>query len=131
MLTYKKTYLNPYEQAKENLQNDELYKELGGNETWTRYAKSGSLDTLLGTINEANSKMSIGAIRDLPNWSMYDSEHKLQQLAVSLFSDNEKKKDREEITYDAEGNAQRHIVSMTDREYYQKGGNSRRRTGGI
>lgn len=121
MLTYKKTYLNPYEQAKENLQNDELYKELGGNETWTRYAKSGSLDTLLGTINEANSKMSISAVRDLPNWSMYDSEHKLQQLAVSLFSDNEKKKDREEITYDAEGNAQRHIISMTDREYYQKG----------
>lgn len=120
MLTYKKTYLNPYEQAKENLQNDELYKELGGNETWTRYAKSGSLNTLLGTINEAKSTMSIDDIHKLPNWNDYNSEQRLQQLAVSMFTDNEKVKEWDEISYDELGNPQNVKVSMTERQYYQK-----------
>lgn len=119
MLTYTQ-YENPYGVAKAKLQNDELYKELGGNDTWTQYSKTGSLDTLLGTINAANEKMSISAIRNLPNWDVYDTEHKMQQLAVSLFLDDEKKKDYEETVYDEQGNPQKHNVLMTEKEYYQK-----------
>lgn len=119
MLTYTQ-YENPYGVAKAKLQNDELYKELGGNDTWTQYSKTGSLDTLLGTINTANEKMSISAIRNLPNWDVYDTEHKMQQLAVSLFLDDEKKKDYEETVYDEAGNPQKHNVQMTEKEYYQK-----------
>lgn len=119
MLTYTQ-YENPYGLAKAKLQNDELYKELGGNDTWTQYSKTGSLDTLLGTINAANEKMSISAIRNLPNWDVYDTEHKMQQLAVSLFLDDEKKKDYEETIYDEQGNPQKHNVLMTEKEYHQK-----------
>lgn len=119
MLTYTQ-YENPYGLAKAKLQNDELYKELGGNDTWTQYSKTGSLDTLLGTINAANEKMSISAIKNLPNWDVYDAEHKMQQLAVSLFLDDEKKKDFEETVYDEQGNPQRHNIQMTEKEYYQK-----------
>lgn len=119
MLTYTQ-YENPYGVAKAKLQNDELYKELGGNDTWTQYSKTGSLDTLLGTINAANEKMSISAIRNLPNWDVYDTEHKMQQLAVSLFLDDEKKKDYEETVYDEQGNPQKHNVLMTEKEYHQK-----------
>lgn len=119
MLTYTQ-YENPYGVAKAKLQNDELYKELGGNDTWTQYSKTGSLDTLLGTINTANEKMSISAIRNLPNWDVYDTEHKMQQLAVSLFLDDEKKKDYEETVYDEQGNPQKHNIQMTEKEYYQK-----------
>lgn len=119
MLTYTQ-YENPYGLAKAKLQNDELYKELGGNDTWTQYSKTGSLDTLLGTINAANEKMSISAIKNLPNWDVYDTEHKMQQLAVSLFLDDEKKKDYEETVYDDQGNPQRHNIQMTEKEYYQK-----------
>lgn len=120
MLTYTQ-YENPYGLAKAKLQNDELYKELGGNDTWTQYSKTGSLDTLLGTIEEAKNKYSLDDIRKLPNWNLYDAEHKIQQLGVSLFLDNEKKQDRTYTEYDDLGNPQTKTVSMTDKEWYQRG----------
>lgn len=120
MLTYTQ-YENPYGVAKAKLQNDELYNELGGNDTWTQYSKTGSLDTLLGTIEEAKNKYSLDDIRKLPNWNLYDAEHKIQQLGVSLFLDNEKKQDRTYTEYDDLGNPQTKTVSMTDKEWYQRG----------
>lgn len=119
-MKYTSSFSNPYEEARATLQNDELYNELGGDKTWSSYANTGSLDTLVGTINAAKSKMSIEDIHNLPNWEYYSPDKKMEQLAVSMFTDNEKVKDWDVTKYDEQGNPQHTKESMTEREYYQK-----------
>ena len=119
-MKYTSSFSNPYEEARATLQNDELYNELGGDKTWSSYANKGSLDTLVGTINAAKSKMSIEDIHNLPNWEYYSPDKKMEQLAVSMFTDNEKVKDWDVTKYDEQGNPQHTKESMTEREYYQK-----------
>ena len=119
-MKYTSSFSNPYEEARATLQNDELYNELGGDKTWSSYANKGSLDTLVGTINAAKSKMSIEDIHNLPNWEYYSPDKKMEQLAVSMFTDNEKVKDWNVTKYDEQGNPQHTKESMTEREYYQK-----------
>lgn len=119
-MKYTSSFSNPYEEARATLQGDELYNELGGDKTWSSYANKGSLDTLVGTINAAKSKMSIEDIHNLPNWEYYSPDKKMEQLAVSMFTDNEKVKDWDVTKYDEQGNPQHTKESMTEREYYQK-----------
>lgn len=119
-MKYTSSFSNPYEEARATLQNDELYNELGGDKTWSSYANKGSLDTLVGTINAAKSKMSIEDIHNLPNWEYYSPDKKMEQLAVSMFTDNEKVKDWDVTKYDEQGNPQHTKESMTERQYYQK-----------
>lgn len=119
-MKYTSSFSNPYEEARATLQNDELYNELGGDKTWSSYASKGSLDTLVGTINAAKSKMSIEDIHNLPNWEYYSPDKKMEQLAVSMFTDNEKVKDWDVTKYDEQGNPQHTKESMTERQYYQK-----------
>lgn len=119
-MKYTSSFSNPYEEARATLQNDELYNELGGDKTWSSYANKGSLDTLVGTINAAKSKMSIEDIHNLPNWEYYSPDKKMEQLVVSMFTDNEKVKDWDVTKYDEQGNPQHTKESMTEREYYQK-----------
>ena len=119
-MKYTSSFSNPYEEARATLQGDELYNELGGDKTWSSYANKGSLDTLVGTINAAKSKMSIEDIHNLPNWEYYTPDKKMEQLAVSMFTDNEKVKDWDVTKYDEQGNPQHTKESMTEREYYQK-----------
>lgn len=119
-MKYTSSFSNPYEEARATLQNDELYNELGGDKTWSSYANKGSLDTLVGTINAAKSKMSIEDIHNLPNWEYYSSDKKMEQLVVSMFTDNEKVKDWDVTKYDEQGNPQHTKESMTERAYYQK-----------
>lgn len=119
-MKYTSSFSNPYEEARATLQNDELYNELGGDKTWSSYANKDSLDTLVGTINAAKSKMSIEDIHNLPNWEYYSPDKKMEQLAVSMFTDNEKVKDWDVTKYDEQGNPQHTKESMTEREYYQK-----------
>lgn len=119
-IKYTSSFSNPYEEARATLQNDELYNELGGDKTWSSYANKGSLDTLVGTINAAKSKMSIEDIHNLPNWEYYSPDKKMEQLAVSMFTDNEKVKDWDVTKYDEQGNPQHTKESMTERQYYQK-----------
>lgn len=119
-MKYTSSFSNPYEEARATLQNDELYNELGGDKTWSSYASKGSLDTLVGTINAAKSKMSIEDIHNLPNWEYYSPDRKMEQLAVSMFTDNEKVKDWDVTKYDEQGNPQHTKESMTERQYYQK-----------
>lgn len=119
-MKYTSSFSNPYEEARATLQGDELYNELGGDKTWSSYANKGSLDTLVGTINAAKSKMSIEDIHNLPNWEYYSPDKKMEQLAVSMFTDNEKVKDWDVTKYDEQGNPQYTKESMTEREYYQK-----------
>lgn len=119
-MKYVSGFSNPYEEARATLQGDELYNELGGDKTWSSYANNGSLDTLVGTINAAKSKMSIEDIHNLPNWEYYSPDKKMEQLAVSMFTDNEKVKDWDITKYDEQGNPQHTKESMTEREYYQK-----------
>lgn len=119
-MKYTSSFSNPYEEARATLQNDELYNELGGDKTWSSYANKGSLNTLVGTINAAKSKMSIEDIHNLPNWEYYSPDKKMEQLAVSMFTDNEKVKDWDVTKYDEQGNPQHTKESMTERQYYQK-----------
>lgn len=119
-MKYTSSFSNPYEEARTTLQNDELYNELGGDKTWSSYANKGSLDTLVGTINAAKSKMSIEDIHNLPNWEYYSPDKKMEQLVVSMFTDNEKVKDWDVTKYDEQGNPQHTKESMTERAYYQK-----------
>lgn len=119
-MKYTSSFSNPYEEARATLQNDELYNELGGDKTWSSYANKGSLDTLVGTINAVKSKMSIEDIHNLPNWEYYSPDKKMEQLVVSMFTDNEKVKDWDVTKYDEQGNPQHTKESMTEREYYQK-----------
>lgn len=119
-MKYTSSFSNPYEEARATLQNDELYNELGGDKTWSSYANKGSLDTLVGTINAAKSKMSIEDIHNLPNWEYYSPDKKMEQLAVLMFTDNEKVKDWDVTKYDEQGNPQHTKESMTERQYYQK-----------
>lgn len=117
---YQGNFLNPYERAHATYKNTPLYNELGGDDTWSKYAKNGQLNNLVAVLSDAEKLGGIENFTKNYNTKYLDSDMKMTAAANELYGDREKLNKYTESYYDDVGVLQNREVEMSEYEWNKK-----------
>ena len=118
-LNFTGTYLNPYEAARNQYSGTPLYKELGGDEAWSKMSKEGQLNSFISVLHDGKNLSPIKLEEDY-GISYLKNDEKFTAVANELYGDRETMNTYDETTYDAQGNAQVTPVQMSEYDWNKK-----------
>lgn len=117
---YQGNYLNPYERARVTYKGTPLYNELGGDDTWAKYARNGQLNNLVAVLSDADKLGGIQNFANEYNTKYLDADMKMTAAANELYGDREKLNKYTESYYDDLGVLQNREVEMSEYEWNKK-----------
>lgn len=117
---YQGNYLNPYERARVTYKGTPLYNELGGDDTWAKYARNGQLNNLVAVLSDADKLGGIQNFANEYNTKYLDADMKMTAAANELYGDREKLNKYTESYYDDVGVLQNREVEMSEYEWNKK-----------
>lgn len=118
-LNFSGNYLNPYEAARNQYSGTPLYKELGGDEAWSKMSKEGQLNSFISVLHDGKNLSPIKLEEDY-GISYLKNDEKFTAVANELYGDRETMNTYDETTYDAQGNAQVTPVQMSEYDWNKK-----------
>lgn len=117
---YQGNYLNPYERARVTYKGTPLYNELGGDDTWAKYARNGQLNNLVAVLSDADKLGGIQNFANEYNTKYLDADVKMTAAANELYGDREKLNKYTESYYDDLAVLQNREVEMSEYEWNKK-----------